>query len=181
MKLWKSILVGFGTYIVLTFITNLLTYVLAGLTAEYFALGFPTLLLTLFTGVEGFAPVSVELYDGLLSSFLYFPLGTTVGYLQGIGCLLRPIFPGLTAAILAGKIGKTSSNGFFGMLITGILVSAAPIIMLFIDPIAIVVITYVPTVLPFVLTPWLMAVIIGAYGLLIGTFWGGLAAFFGRE
>ena len=179
MKLWKSILVGFGTYVVLTFITNLLTYVLAGLTAEYFALGFPTLLLTLFTGVEGFAPVSVELYDGLFRSLLYFPLGTTVGYLQGIGCLLRPIFPGLTAAILAGKIGKTSSNGFFGMLITGILVSAAPIIMLFIDPLT--TLAVVPTVIPFLAVPWLMAVIIGAYGLLIGAFWGGLAAFFGRE
>ena len=39
MKLWKSLLVGFGTYVVLTFGLNMLILGLAGTLGAYFASG----------------------------------------------------------------------------------------------------------------------------------------------
>jgi hypothetical protein len=97
----------------------------------------------------------------------------------GIGAFLVPIIPGLVAAILAGKIGRTSFNGFFGMLITGVVISIYPIVLLFVNPSA--VLGFLPLVFGVVSSPWLQAIFTGVIGILIGAFWGGLAAFFGRE
>ena len=191
MKLWKSLLVGFGTYVVLTFGMNMLILGLAGTLGAYFASGISTIILTTFTGVEGFAPVGLELYGAFGSWIGYFQIDTVMSNIQGVVALLAPIIPGLTAAILAGKLGRSSKNGFFGMLLTGIIVSVVPIVMLFIEPL--IVLAYTPTILAaftlitvpwvaaIITSGWFVAILLGVYGILIGLFWGGLAAFFGRE
>jgi len=184
MNLWKSLLIGFGTYVVLTFLGNLLV---AGLTiglAAYFAFDIWTIITTCFTGLDGLNPFSFEIYGGMLTAITIIPLGTTQAYLSAIGSILVPIVPGLTAAILAGKFGQTSLNGFFGMLITGIAITIYPIILLFVNPPA--VLGLLPlingSIYPVVVSaPWLQAIFTSVIGVLIGAFWGGLAAFFGRE
>jgi hypothetical protein len=177
MKLWKSLLVGFGSYIVLTFLGSLAT-AWATIGMGYFSLDIWAIITTCFTGQDGFAFVGPEVYNGMLYAVLYLPSATDYTiYVATAIMILVPILPGLVAAILTGKIGKTSANGFFGMLITGILITVYPIIMIFVNPTA--VINYIPFVGIF--PSWMSAIFTGVIGLFIGAFWGGLAAFFGRE
>jgi hypothetical protein len=194
MKLWKSLLAGIVTYVVLTFLCNLLLiwatggYIITGeggtpigLT-EYFTTDIWMLLTTSVTGVEGYNPVSVEVYSGMVYAAVAFPLATDfMGYLGAIAAPIVPIIPGLGAAIAAGKIGKTAKNGFFGMFITGVLTSIVPISLIWGNPYVLETYGLVDTVYILLQANWVNAIFFGVFGLLIGTFWGGLAAFFGRE
>lgn len=178
MKLWKSLLIGFGSYVVLTFLASMAT-AWATIGMAYFSKPIWVLIATCFTGQDGFSFVSTEIFNGMTYAITYLPLASsnTNIYLAVTIHILVPIVPGLVAAILAGKVGKTSANGFFGMLLTGILITVYPIIWIFINPL--VVAEYIPFVM--IMSPWLAAIFTGVIGVLIGTFWGGLAAFFGRE
>jgi phage shock protein PspC (stress-responsive transcriptional regulator) len=176
--------------VVLTFLCNLLLIwatggLIIGLTgglAEYFTVDIWMVLTTAVTGVEGFNPVSVEIYNGIAYSVLAFPLATDfVGYLGAIALPILPIIPGLGAAIVAGKVGRTSANGFFAMLITGVLVSVVPIALIWGNPYVLDTYGLVSSVYLITPTSWIRAIIFGVFGLLIGAFWGGIAAFFGRE
>ena len=176
MKLWKSLLVGFFTYIILTFAANILIVGLAGGLSVYFAQPIMAIITQAFVGMDGFNPVSTEIYGGMVYAITVLPLGD---YMGGIGAVLVPIVPGLVAAILAGLFGKSAKNGFFGMLITCVLVSVLPIVLVFVNNTLFDV--SVPLVSLVVNNNYLEATFTLVIGVLTGVFWGGVAAMIGNR
>ncbi len=178
MKLWKSLVFGFVTYVVLTFLANIAILAISGTLSVYFTLDILTIITHAFTGIEGFSFVSVEIYGGM--SYAVSPLGFPNGdYLGSIGAILVPIIPGLAAAIVAGIVGKSAKNGFFGMLITGVLVSIMPIVLVWVNNLLFD--ATVPLVSLILNNPYLEATFTGVIGIFIGLFWGGIAAIIGSR
>ncbi|MBN2154586.1 MAG: hypothetical protein JW776_00895 [Candidatus Lokiarchaeota archaeon] len=180
MKLWKSLVVGLVSYVLLTFLANIVFIALTG--TPSFSLYFSDIwgvIVSAFTGLDGLQPVSVEIFNTIAVAVGSYPFTTgIIGWLTAGASILVPIVPGLVAAILAGKVGKRTINGFFGMFLTGIICSVVPIIIYFISPVS------VAPYLSFILSEFSGTAIIltmtGVIGIFIGTFWAAIGAFFGK-
>lgn len=103
----------------------------------------------------------------------------------GIMLICAPIFPGLIAAIVAGKMAENSKQAFGGWMLTAVIASGVMIAFSFID-VNFVTTSNVFTYISDYLTggtplAWELVVYTLLLGFISGLFWSGLAAISGAE
>lgn len=187
MGIGKSFGISFLIYIVLNFLMNMLMVVSAAvvpvmdwfMTVTTDTFGF---LSTLFV-IGSLGPSGTAILGGLGTGITML---TTPGenIFLGIMLICAPIFPGLIAAIVAGKMAENSKQAFGGWMLTAVIASGVLIAFSFIDPNFVTtsgVFTYVILLAGGTPSPLELVIYTLLLGLLSGLFWSGLAAISGAE
>lgn len=102
----------------------------------------------------------------------------------GIMLICAPIFPGLIAAIVAGKMAENSKQAFGGWMLTALISAGALIAFSFISPGFVNnsdVFTYISDLTSGTPSPLELVIYTLLLGLFSGLFWSGLAAISGAE